>query len=32
MWKKYRADETKNPEFKPMFKAAFLDMLKKFEI
>ena len=32
MWKKYRVDETKNPEFKPMFKAAFLDMLKKFEI
>lgn len=32
MWKKYRADNTENPEFKPMFKAAFLDMLKQFEI
>jgi plasmid replication initiation protein len=32
MWKKYIAEHAINPEFKPMFKAAFLDMLKQFEI
>lgn len=32
IWKKYITEHAINPEFKPMFKAAFLDMLKSFDI